>query len=437
MKNSTTHHIYFLVISICMTFSLPSFKAQITSPKSPQFSNQTQHTEPLPQNRNISYGGNKANSLQQVKNIEKENDGALPYTIKTCTPRNFQFVDINALEYQKNAQPYIQAYKELTNMFANDTSISLKRAVYLVENASLTQKITYQTYLQAIQTKVQHIRYILKKEKLDVNNSDAVHYAIQKLFSDTLYIPLNTNSRKKINPLCYDFKDPFEKKDHTKLLVIKLLLTCKGQCRSLPLLYMILAEEFKIKTYVAYSPEHSFIKFQTTRGTWYNFETTNGRLTTDAFVLGSGFIKAEALKSGIFNQPYTKQQTVANLFVDLANYYQYQFGYDNFQQSCIDQIMKYNPTYIYGKIIQSNYQTALTDLALANECYPNVKDIPSYPHLAKQFEVRNALYDALDNLGFTSMPQEAYQAWLNSLKQNEQKQQSEELQLKFNSQLKH
>lgn len=355
---------------------------------------------------------------------------------KKISKSKFRFVDVNSNEYKSNSTNYTKAFDELNTMLVVDTSISVKRAVYIVENAYLKRKISYEQYLKLIQDKVTLVKYILKKEKLDPTNPDAIHYAIQKLYSDTLLIKQQNGTVKTVNPFSYDFNDPFGEQDPTKQLITKFLITNKGQCHSMPLLYMILAEEFKIKSFVAYSPQHSFIKFQTKNGSWYNFETTNGRLTTDAFILGSGFIKSEALKSDIFNTPHNAKQVVANMLIDLANNYQEQFGYDDFQQKCVDKNLIYNSNYIYAKIVQSNYQTALTDLALAQENYPLPKNIPNYPFIVQQFKKRDALYDELDNLGFTSMPKEAYQVWLKSLKKGQETQNSADLKFKFITQIK-
>lgn len=389
------------------------------------------------QNNQIKQNNNNSihTQTQQYNYKELDDDIKTKPTKKTSAPR-FRFADRNSKDYQLNAGKYISAFNELNMMLLTDTAIEVKRAIFIVENAYLKEKIPYDKYLKLIQGKVNLIKHIIKKEKLDPANPDAIHYAIQKLFSDTLYIKQANGTIKIVKPFVYDFNDPFGEKDPAKQLVTKLLVTNNGQCHSMPLLYMILAEEFKIKSYLSYSPQHSFIKFQTKNGNWYNFETTNGRLTTDAFVLGSGFIKSEALKSGIFNQPHNTKEVVANMFIDLANNYQEQFGYDDFQQKCVDKNLKYNSNFIYAKVVQSNYQTALTDLALAEENYPNPKSIPNYPFIALEFQKRDALYDELDNLGFTSMPKDAYQQWLKSLKQGQEKQNSEDLKFKFTEQIK-
>jgi|GEM_PF-6378361 len=60
----------------------------------------------------------------------------------------------------------------------------------------------------------------------------------------------------------YDFVDFWGREDTRKVFVTKLLATNSGQCQSLPQLYLILAEELGTTAYLAFSPEHSYIKFQ-------------------------------------------------------------------------------------------------------------------------------------------------------------------------------
>ncbi|MDX2174245.1 MAG: hypothetical protein SFY56_14175 [Bacteroidota bacterium] len=393
---------------------------------------QKQNYQTQQNNNNAIHNQSRQNSYNQVEEAKTELKNT---KTKKVSASRFRFVNANSPNYKLKANTYIKAYNELNTMLSTDTATSVKRAVYVVENSYLQNNLPYNQYLKLIQNNVELVKYILKKEKLDPTNPDAVHYAIQKLFSDTLYIKQANGTIKKIKPFHYDFNDPFGEKDQSKRYVTKLLATHNGQCYTMPLLYMIIADEFKIKSYIAYSPQHSYIKFQTKNGTWYNFETTNGRLTTDAFVLGSGFIKSEALKSNIFNNPNNQKQVVANMFIELANNYSDQFGYDEFQQKCVDKSSKYNPNYIYTKVVQANYQTALTDLALANENYPPKNQLQNYPNIVEQLNKRNALYDELDNLGFTTMPAEAYKQWLSSLKQQQEKQNSEDLKLKFKTQI--
>jgi hypothetical protein len=71
-------------------------------------------------------------------------------------------------------------------------------------------------------------------------------------------------------PMRYDFHDYRGEGDYRQQFVTKLLQTNTGQCHSLPLLYKILAEEMGVKAYLAFAPNHSYIRHQDEQGRWYN-----------------------------------------------------------------------------------------------------------------------------------------------------------------------
>lgn len=66
-------------------------------------------------------------------------------------------------------------------------------------------------------------------------------------------------------------------------------------------------------------------------------------ITTDAFVIGSGFINAAAIKHGIYMQPQTKEQVIAHCLSDLASGYISKYGYDKFVIQCVDSVLAYAP----------------------------------------------------------------------------------------------
>src|SRR5690606_40795390 len=67
------------------------------------------------------------------------------------------------------------------------------------------------------------------------------------------------------------------------------------QCHSLPLLYLILAEEMNAKAWMALAPQHAYIVFESDKGL-INFETTNGHLVDDEWIMKSGFISTNSIK---------------------------------------------------------------------------------------------------------------------------------------------
>jgi hypothetical protein len=120
-------------------------------------------------------------------------------------------------------------------------------------------------------------------------------------------------------PFKYDFQDYMGINDYSKMFVTKLIHSGSGQCHSMPLLYLILAEEIGAEAFLSFSPNHSYIKFQDDKNKWFNIELTNGMLTASSFMLNSGFIKAEAMQSEIYMQNLSKQELLSQLYVDLAS----------------------------------------------------------------------------------------------------------------------
>ena len=122
-----------------------------------------------------------------------------------------------------------------------------------------------------------------------------------RAMSDTMKIKLpNMETSVMSSPVKYDFEDFKGEKDWTKMFVSKLLSTKSGQCHSLPLLYLILCEATDTEASLAFSPSHTYAKFKDQQGNWYNVELTRGRITSDAVIMASGYITAEALKNKLY-----------------------------------------------------------------------------------------------------------------------------------------
>lgn len=229
-------------------------------------------------------------------------------------------------------------------------------------------------------------------------------------------------------------------KDWSKMFVSKLLATGKGQCNSLPRLYLILAEEIGAEAFLSLSPNHSYIKFRDEDDNWYNVELTNGMFTTESMILQSGFIKSEALQSGIYMQQMSEKQLLSQLLSDFAQGYARKFGYDQFVKKVIDKALELYPNSITANMINSNYLTIQFEY-VAKQVGINPRDrndlqnIRNYPNIVKLLNNVNLQYDKVDNLGFEFMSAEAYQNWLASLKESKQQQDSENMKKQFNIKL--
>jgi hypothetical protein len=254
-----------------------------------------------------------------------------------------------------------------------------------------------------------------------------------QFFSETLQLKSNG---LKHTAFQYDFEDYMGVKDYSKMFVSKLLATKTGQCHSLPLLYLILAEQINAEAFLAFSPNHSYIRFKDDIGKWYNIELTNGMFSTTSYILQSGYIKSEALQNKIYMQNLSKKELLSQFYVDLANGYVHKFGYDEFVQKLITKALELYPNSISANMIQSNLDTVrfeyvMQQLGINPRKKEELQNIRSFPQAVALLNKVNEQYNFMDNLGYEHMPDEAYQNWLQNMKEQKHIQDNEAIRKQF------
>lgn len=331
---------------------------------------------------------------------------------------------------------YRKAFDQLNQM--DEDNFSVKDATFTIENAYFEEQQNYDAFNKLIKQTGDFLREKMKEMDFDPNSNVAKNYILFKFFSDTLEIK---SKNLKHLPLKYDFEDYQGIKDWSKMFVTKLLATGKGQCNSLPRLYLILAEEIDAEAFLSMSPNHSYIKFRDEEENWYNVELTNGMFTTTSSILLSGYIKSEALQNEIYMQEMSGKQLLSQLYADFAQGYARKFGYDPFVKEVVDKALDLYPNSITTNMLNSNYLTIEFEY-VANQVGINprnkqhLQNIRHYPKIVEKLNEVNAQYSKIDNLGFEYMPAEAYENWLNSLKENKQQQDSQEMKEQFDIKLK-
>ncbi|MDX2172072.1 MAG: hypothetical protein SFY56_03080 [Bacteroidota bacterium] len=342
--------------------------------------------------------------------------------------RSFKYANPNSENYKKLQPLYEVAFDSINQMLTGVTQLDLKKAVFLVENVYYQNKLKYANFCKLIDNKVYIINQIIKQENLSVQNNVALNYAIQQLFLKPIKY-IDKNGIAKIHqPLKYDFNDYAGDLDYSKQFVSKLLFTGKGQCHSMPLLYLILANEIGAKANLAYSPSHSYIAFPDNENNFYNFECTSACFPSYSFIMSSGYINNEAIKSGIYTVPTSLKETIANQLNDLGTQQLFQYkGIDDFQLKCAKRTLEISPNNIMALQTVSNYQSAKTEATACYAGWPLAKDIPNIPELKTEFDNRNNLYDYMDNLGYAPIPNNEYNSWLEAIKLQKAKQESEEI----------
>lgn len=311
---------------------------------------------------------------------------------------------------------YVKAFNNLKSMLDGNSPLVLKKAVFEVEHA-FNNTISYESFDRNIQEVVKIVKFLKGNSKENI----PLNLSIAKAMSDTVSMPQPNKERNTISyPFTYDFNDYYGDKDFNNMFVSKLLATHSGQCHSMPLLYLILAEEVGVKAYLSFSPSHSFIRFKDKRGQLYNYETTQGKLVSDEWVMGSGYINAEAVRNGIFLDTLNKKQVVANCLNDLAMGYYKVFGMSDtaFISSCTDLSLKYYPDKNGSAYaIKSNMYLYQFIAKMQELGVKGPKEFMISPEGKPLWDKHNTLFTQLQRKGYKNIPRDKYDQWLKSAKE--------------------
>jgi len=242
------------------------------------------------------------------------------------------------------------------------------------------------------------------------------------------YYDKNTKRTYSVKPFRYDFDDFRGEKDYTKMFTTKMLSSGKGQCHSMPLTYLMIAEQLRAKANLSLAPQHSFIQFTDNNNNLMNFETTNGNLVSPNWLQQSGFINSNALKSKTYLDTLNQRQLYAQCLSDLLLGYMDKFGYDDFAEQMRQRILQVNPNNTTANIIDANIKTQIALQQIKAAGNPKEKDLPNFPEAYQAYLNMQAAYDKVDGLGYQDMPKEAYQKWLKSIDQAKKKQETKEVQ---------
>ncbi|MDR0231379.1 MAG: hypothetical protein LBI82_04595 [Dysgonamonadaceae bacterium] len=356
--------------------------------------------------------------MQRMSNGDSEyfsSNWGIRYELPSC-------VGMPGTEY------FYQTAEKLLDMLSGKTPLNLKEAVFSVENAYFEGNIDRTKYEKAISELVTIAQVKAKQDGLNWNNPTTKNIMLFRVMSDTLKLKLPARESSTVSyPMQYDFDDFWAKEDITKLFVTKLLASHSGQCHSLPLLYLILCEATGAEANLTFSPMHSYIKFKDRQGNWNNLELTIGRIVTDAFIIGSGFITTEAIKNGLYMEPQTKKQAIAHCLNDLAMYYERKYGYDKFLIQCADSALKYAPGNFSILAMKSNYHSAHFEYTARQAGWPPQDTLKvHYPRIYELYEERNNFYQKIDNMGYREMPKDIYEVWLRSLDEEKERREHDE-----------
>jgi hypothetical protein len=366
------------------------------------------------------------------KQIEQYERDLQAVTQSEQQKRNIQS-DLRQEEFYKKNIAHLEEtrlYQNTFNVFKqlNPDSFSITDAIFLVENAYSDNKLPYDRFVNALKQRAELVQQILKREKINSKNNLALNYGIQKLFSQSNnYYFAKTKQTITVQPVKYDFEDFKGEKDYKKMFVSKLLMTGKGQCHSMPLFYLAIAEQLGAKAYLSLAPQHSFIQFFDAKNNRLSFETTNGNLVSQNWILQSGFVNAAALKNKTYVDTLSQRRLFAQCMGDLLLGYEHKFGHDDFAEQMRQYILEIDPVNLTAKITEAQVKTQAALNAIYSAGKPLLKDLSKYPAAYTAYQQMLASYKDIDDLGYQDMPNDAYQAWRKSIEFEKKKLETKEL----------
>jgi len=437
---------YFLILAVFLTtmHSLLGQVPVVETPKPatlftmPSFNNptpQVRRVNPFP---NVSGPNNQMDMYERDKQELQQRNAELYKTLyeyETLMSNRSIRYDLPSQPGMRGTEYYQNALEKLSGMLRGESPLNLENAVFMVENAYFENQMKYSDFNNAINRLAETAKLKTMQDGYNWKNPITKNIMLFRTMADTLEIKVPQRETSVVSyPMQYDFEDFYGRDDWSKMFVSKLLVTHKGQCHSLPLLYLILCEETGTEANLVYSPSHSYIKFNDNSGNWHNLELTNGRIVTDAYILGSGYITAEAVKNKLYMDPQTKQQVVAQCISDLAMGYAHKYGYDSFIKQCVDSVLKYDPNNLGAWMMKSNYETQRFEYVVNQVGRPHPDILKEhYPKIFELLEDRNTTYRRMDASGYREMPKEAYEAWLKSVNEEKDRHEHDE---KYNNVLR-
>ncbi|MCK9345058.1 MAG: hypothetical protein M0P64_02955 [Candidatus Pacebacteria bacterium] len=210
-------------------------------------------------------------------------------------------------------------------------------------------------------------------------------------------------------PYQYDLADPYGEDISHKLLP-SYLESRKGNCVSMPFLFIILGQRLGLEVTAATAPEHIFVKYKANNEGWINLEATSGANTArDVWLRQQMPMTDEAIANGVYLRPLSKKETVALMTDTLIEHYMHKHQYEKAIEAS-DMVLEYSPKAVNAMLHKGASYARLIKDRFINK-YPRPDLIPLEERSNYAFLDRNSRlwYDKAEALGWR-MPTEVYKA---------------------------
>lgn len=332
-----------------------------------------------------------------------------------------------ASKAQDSTYLYHEAYAVIDSMVTGNTPLSLKKSVFVTENAYLDNQLNYIRFEEEINMLVGLVNIYKSNFSLEYSEEDKetveTIFSIFKVLTDTISIDLGESNSFIHYPFSYEFFDMWGQTFWSNMFVSKLLASKRGNCHSFPFLFKILTEEFKVPSYISFAPNHIYTKSYCRKTGWYNIELTSATFPVDAWIMASGYVHLDAIRNGLYMDTLSLQQSVAYCLLDLAHGYQKKFGKSNpdFVIRCCNAVLKYHPVNVNAMLTKAEAQKSFIDAKMKEIGIQSPQKLFVDDSIKAMYTDMEQTYIRLHQLGYRRMPEEMYLQWMGVLKNEPQK----------------
>jgi regulator of sirC expression with transglutaminase-like and TPR domain len=201
-------------------------------------------------------------------------------------------------------------------------------------------------------------------------------------------------------PFHYDLSDPLGTNIANKLLPTY-IETRRGNCVSMPILFIILADRLGVHVTASTAPFHVFVKFvDDATGKTYNLETTSGGYPArDAWYRQKMPMTDDAIRNGVYMKTLSRKETVAVMAQLILENDAATGRYRDIVETA-DVILKYYPHDVDAMLEEGTAYARLMDEI--KQKYPNPNEIlPNLVPVYKGYAQENdELFDRALSLGW-------------------------------------
>lgn len=199
-------------------------------------------------------------------------------------------------------------------------------------------------------------------------------------------------------PFTYDLKDPLGQQVRSKMLSTY-VRTRKGNCVSMPILFLIVADRMGLKVRLAAAPLHLFVRYTDPAGGEHNLEATSGGHEAPLETYRRNLPMTDrAIQSGLYMRTLSKRETIAQMAVSVLDFLMVERRYRE-AIDVADAMLAVNPRDAYALVKKGTAMGGLLQTEFLDK-YPTPASIPPalrprYAMLAKGNEAAFGEAEAL------------------------------------------